>query len=145
MKVIDYFFTGQTAEAFHNKGILLAIMDQLNSLPNANANYSLQVFSTLPQRPSGPVAFLAFTLLTLWVLTIWKQHFLLDCRHSCSALPRTGHPRRREAALLPLVQSLTEHCSVTNYLHLSIFFDRKTIKQPVGLCFDKLKVQNNTS
>ena len=47
---------------FH-KGTLLASMDQLNSLPNTTANFSLQVFSILPHRPSGPVTVDAFTLL----------------------------------------------------------------------------------
>ena len=37
--------TGQTVGVFYNKGTLLVIMDQLNSLPNTTANCSLQVFS----------------------------------------------------------------------------------------------------
>ena len=47
---------------FH-KETLLASMDQLNSLPNTTANFSLQVFSILPHRPSGPVTVGALTLL----------------------------------------------------------------------------------
>ena len=53
---------------------------------------SLTSFRRSGQRASG-------SNLALSALTIQKQHYLLDCRHSCSALPTTAHPR---IPLLPL-------------------------------------------
>ena len=70
--------------------------------------------------------------LTLSDLTIRKQHSLLYCRHSCSTLPRTAHPRSWTAAAggTNFNGSLFSNYGIN--LHHS-FYDRKTIKQPVRL------------
>ena len=65
-------------------------------------------------------------VLTLSELTIRKQHCLLDCRHSCSALPRTAHPRSWTAAAggTNFNGSLFSNYGIN--LHHS-FYDRKMI------------------
>ena len=47
--------------------MVLAIKDHLSSLQSAADNCSLQDFSILPHRTSGPVVLLAFTLLNTFL------------------------------------------------------------------------------